>query len=166
MKFFVTLGFLLIAMNAVLSVNALLATPEEKACGHFGSSHNGKSCSYKVKTKKGTMVVNGTCLKKRGLKILRHYTCVPAGATPASSTAAASTAAASPASATAAANMDSSSGTTGAGAGAGAGAAGAGAATGTGTSTDGTSAGDGSMRRRKRHWSSREPREQEDMVAN
>ncbi|KAJ4487258.1 hypothetical protein C8J55DRAFT_324971 [Lentinula edodes] len=157
MKFFVTLGFLLIAMNAVLSVNALFSSAAVEACGHVGKHHKKQPCSYDVKTKKGRRTVTGTCEERSDLHFLRHYVCVPAGATPASSTAAASSA-----SATAAANMDSSSGTTGAGAGA----AGAGAAPGAGTSPDGTSAGDGSMRRRKRHWSSREPREQEDMVAN
>ncbi|KAJ3898890.1 hypothetical protein F5879DRAFT_571606 [Lentinula edodes] len=149
MKFFVTVGFLLIAMNAVLSVNALFSSAAVKACGHVGKSHIGNACSYSVKTKNGHMTVSGTCSERSDIHFLRHYVCVPAGATGASP-AASATAAASSASATAAANMDSSSGT-GAGAGA-------------GTSADGT--GDGSMRRRRRHWSSREPREQEDMVAN
>ncbi|KAJ3871702.1 hypothetical protein F5051DRAFT_422936 [Lentinula edodes] len=158
MKFFVTVGFLLIAMNAVLSVNAFLFSPAKiKACGHVGKKHMNQSCSYDEVTKKGKWKVTGTCQERSDIHFFRHYVCVPAGATGASP-AASATAAASSASATAAANMDSSSGTTGAGAGA----AGAGA----GTSADGTSAGDGSMRRRRRHWSSREPREQEDMVAN
>ncbi|KAJ3859836.1 hypothetical protein EV359DRAFT_85954 [Lentinula novae-zelandiae] len=149
MKFFVTVGFLLIAMNAVLSVNALFTSPAEKACGHFGSSHNNKACSYVVKTKNGRMTVNGTCSKRSGIHVLRHYTCVPAGATNAnangSSTAASATATASPASATVASTDTSSADTSG----------------------DSSSAGAaGSMRRRRRHWSSREPRGQEDMVAN
>ncbi|KAJ3848124.1 hypothetical protein EV368DRAFT_68540 [Lentinula lateritia] len=147
MKFFVTVGFLLIAMNAVLSVNALFTSAAEKACGHFGSSHNNKACSYVVKTKNGRMTVNGTCSKRSGIHVFRHYTCVPAGATSAngSSSAASATATASSASATVASTDTSSADTSG----------------------DSSSAGAaGSMRRRRRHWSSREPREQEDMVAN